>query len=69
MNVSPKVWLPTVISVAAGALLWLVTGDKTALIVSLTGLVGGGLGAVAPPAPGVTQRQVARLSPRRRREG
>jgi hypothetical protein len=65
--ISPKVYIPTLISVAAGALLWLITGDKTALIVSLTGLVGGGIGATVPPARGVSQRQVARVGERQRR--
>lgn len=64
--ISPKVYIPTAISVVAGALLWLVTGDKTALIVSLTGLVGGGIGATVPPALGVTQKQVARIARRQR---
>lgn len=67
MHVSPKVWIPTVTTIVAGLLLWLITGDKTALIVSLTGLAGGGLGAAAPPAPRVTQAQVAQLVPRKRR--
>lgn len=62
MKLSPKVYVPTLITIAAGALLWLITGDKTALIVSLTGLVGGGLGAAAPPAVGVKQEQVASLA-------
>lgn len=65
-NVSPKVWIPLVTSLIAGALLWLVTGDKEWLIVSLTGLVAGGIGAVAPPAPNVKQRDVVALSQQRR---
>lgn len=65
MNLSPKVWVPTVITIAAGALLWLITGDKTALIVSLTGLVGGGVGAASPPAFGVKQAQVTTLAKRK----
>lgn len=68
-SISPKVYIPTIISVIAGALLWLVTGDKTALIVSLTGLVGGGISAAAPPARGVKQRQVQRISQRQRGRG
>jgi hypothetical protein len=62
VKISPKVYLPTLIAVVAGLLLWLITGDKTALIVCLTGLAGGGIGAAAPPAPGVKQRQVAELA-------
>ena len=64
MNISPKVYMPTLIAVIAGLLLWLITGDKTALIVTLTGLVGGGIGAAAPPAPRVRQREVDSLSRR-----
>lgn len=67
MNISPKVYVPTIIAVLAGALLWLITGDKTALIVSLTGLTTGGVAAVAPPAPGVKQSQVRHLTGRKPR--
>lgn len=67
MNLSPKVYVPTLIAVLAGALLWLITGDKTALIVSLTGLTTGGLAAAAPPAIGVRQKQVTQLARRNRR--
>jgi hypothetical protein len=65
MNISPKVYVPTLIAVLAGALLWLVTGDKTALIVSLTGLTTGGLAAAAPPAPGVRHTEVAAIAKRK----
>jgi hypothetical protein len=65
-SISPKVWVPTVAAILAGVLLWLITGDKTALIVSLTGLAGGGIGAAAPPAPRVSQAEVASLARRKR---
>lgn len=65
MNVSPKVWIPTALAILAGLALWGLTGDNSALIVSLTGLAGGAIGAVAPPAPGVKQEQVERLARRR----
>lgn len=66
MKISPKVWIPTATAVLAGLALWAITGDKTALVVSLTGIAGGGIGAVAPPAPGVKQREVAHLARRHR---
>lgn len=62
MNISPKVYVPTLITVLAGALLALITGDKTFLIVALTGIAGGGIGAAAPPASGVKQAHVAELA-------
>lgn len=65
MNISPKVYIPTAIAVLAGALLWLITGDQTALIVSLTGLTTGGLAAAAPPAPGVKHSEVAAIARKR----
>jgi hypothetical protein len=64
VNLSPKVYVPTLIALVAGLILWALTGDNSALIVSLTGLVGGGIGAAAPPAPGVKQHHVARLARR-----
>jgi hypothetical protein len=68
VTISPKVYLPTLIAVVAGIVLWLITGDKTALIVCLTGLAGGGIGAVAPPAPKVSMSaDVIPLSRKRRR--
>lgn len=64
---SPKVYAPAIAAVIAGIVLWVLTGDRSALIVSLTGIAGGGIGAIAPPAPGVTQHQVHHLARRRRR--
>lgn len=66
MNISPKVYIPTAIAVVAGLMLWLITGDNTALIVSLTGLTTGGIGAAARPAPGVEHAEVAALAKRKR---
>lgn len=67
MNISPKVYIPTLIAVVAGALLALITGDKSFLIVTLTGIVTGGTAAVAPPALGVKQAEVAALAEDRQR--
>jgi hypothetical protein len=67
MNISPKVYIPTLINVMAGLLLWLVTGNDSALIITLTGLIGGGVGVVAPPAPDVEQHEVTILSEANRR--
>lgn len=65
MNLSQKVYIPAAIAVAAGIALWIITGDKTALIVSLTGLATGGIGHFAPPAPNVKQEEVVAISKRR----
>jgi hypothetical protein len=65
MNISPKVYVPTVLAILAGLALWLITGDETALIVSLTGLTTGGVAAVAPPAPGVKHSEVAAIARKR----
>lgn len=67
MKISPKVWIPTATAVLAGLALWAITDDKTALVVSLTGIAGGGIGAVAPPAPRVKQFEVAGLARKNRR--
>jgi hypothetical protein len=61
-NISPKVYVPVAISVLAALALWLITGDSTYLVTILIGLIGGGVGAAAPPAPGVRQRDIADLA-------
>jgi hypothetical protein len=61
-QLSPKVLAPALTQIVAGLLLWLLTGDQTTLIVTLTGVATGVLGYAAPPAPGVRQSQVAILS-------
>lgn len=63
--ISPKVYMPILISLIASALLYLITGDSSSLIVALTGLVGGGIGAAAPPALGVRHAEVKAISARR----
>ena len=62
--ISPKVLVPAVIQVLAGLALYLITGDSTALIVTLTGLATAGLGAIAPPATGVKMLEVEELQRR-----
>jgi len=66
MKISPKVYAPTALAVLAGVALYLLTGDKSTLLVTLTGIAGGGVGAIAPPAPGVTHAEVADIAKRRR---
>lgn len=60
MNLSPKVYVPVLITIAAAALLYLLTGDKTYLVTVLLSLTAGGAGIAARPTatPGVTQSQV-----------
>jgi hypothetical protein len=65
-SISPKVYLPVAIAVAASIALKLLTGDDTYLVGLLISLVAGGAGAAAPPAPGVSQADVARLAQRKR---
>jgi hypothetical protein len=67
VTVSPKVYLPTLFLVLAGAALYALTGDEAFLYIAGAGLAGGGIGAAAPPAPGVGQHDVKRLAQRRRR--
>lgn len=64
--ISPKVILPLAISLIAALLLFLLTGDKSFLVMIALSLVGGGAGIAARPAPEVTQRQVNQLSRRKR---
>lgn len=67
MDLSPKAYVPALIAVLVGVALWFITGDKSALIITLTGLAGGGIAAIAPPAPGVKQADVEALAIRKRR--
>lgn len=60
--ISPKVLAPIALSIVAAVALYLLTGDPTYLVTILIGLAAGGAGAAAPPAPGVTQRDVSDLS-------
>lgn len=69
MSISPKVYLPVLISIAAAVALKVLTGDDTYLIGILVALVAGGGGALAPPAKGVWQSDVQRLAERRRAGG
>jgi hypothetical protein len=60
MTLSPKTYVPVLLTVAAGLILWAVTGDKSSLIVSLTGIAGGGFSSLSPVLPGVHTEQVKR---------
>lgn len=66
MNISPKVYIPLAISLLAALLLFLLTGDKSFLVMIALSLVTGGAGVAAKPAPEVTQLEVQRLSERKR---
>ena len=56
---SPKVYVPVLIGLLASAALTLLTGDETYLAGALISLAGGVGGTIAPPAPGIKQREVA----------
>lgn len=62
MKVSPKAIAAFAVPVVASLCLWAITGSNEWLIGVLGGFVSGGGAIAAPPAPGVTQLQVARLS-------
>lgn len=64
MTISPKALFATLVPVVAALGLWLVTGDDQWLVGVLAGFVAGGSAFAAPPAKGVSQRQVERLSGR-----
>jgi hypothetical protein len=69
VSISPKVWLPSLISIVASVLLWQLTGDKEWLILGIGGLVNAGVGTAAPPAPKVTMSaDVTPLSRKRKRK-
>lgn len=63
LNLSPKVLAPFIAGVAAFAISWITTGsfDGPTLTILISTFVYGALGVAAPPAPGVTQKQVERL--------
>lgn len=65
MKLSPKVYIPTILALAACLALKLLTGDDTYLVAALISLAAGGTGAVAPPTqtPGVTQADVEEVAP------
>lgn len=64
-ELSPKVYVPVLIAVAAAAALYLLTGDKTYLVAVLLSLAGGGAGIAVKPAPEVTQAEINQLSRKR----
>lgn len=66
MKISPKAIAAFALPVLAAIALFLITGEDKWLIGLLAGIVSGGGAVVAPPAPGVKQRELPRL-PRRRR--
>lgn len=65
--ISLKVLPAFLVPVLAALLLYLLTGDDTYLVGILVGLVSGGAAIATPPAPGVSQLEVARLASRKRR--
>lgn len=65
-SISPKAVAATLIPLFAAALLYLITGDDTYLVGCLLAFVGGGAAVLAPPAPRVTQAEVAELSEQKR---
>lgn len=67
MKISPKAIWAAAAPIVAAVALYLITGDQTYLVGVLLGLVSGGAAASAPPAPGVTQREVAGLAQRKKR--
>lgn len=64
MTISPKVSRPFVLAVAAAVTLALVFQQPAFLILILGDIVKAGVGAGAPPAPGVTQADVEHLRSR-----
>ena len=64
MQISPKAIVAFLIPFIAAVVLYLVTGDSTYLVGLLIAAATGGGAVLAPPAPGVTQRQVKRISRR-----
>lgn len=65
-NLSPKVVLPFLAGLIGFATTWAITGDfdKDALVILISTLAYGVIGVAVPPAPGVTQEDVANI-PRR----
>lgn len=66
MKISPKAIYVTVAPIIAAALIALITGDSQWLVAALLGIVAGGAAVAAPPAPGVSQKAVAKLAKRKR---
>lgn len=61
--ISPKVYIPLLISIVAAVVLMLITGDDTYLVTILIGLIAAGGGYAANPAPGVTMEEIERYVP------
>lgn len=61
-NLSPKAAAAFLLPFVAAVLLWLITGDNTYLVGLLLAVIAGGGAALAPPAPGVSQQEVANLA-------
>jgi hypothetical protein len=66
MKLSPKLLIAVAIPLVAAVLLTIITGDKSYLIAALLTLTGGGAGVAVKPAPGITQKDVIRLSEQKR---
>jgi len=66
VKISPKAVAASLTPIVAALILWQITGDENWLIGVLAGFLSGGGAVVAPPAPGLKQRDLPRL-PRRRR--
>jgi len=64
--ISPKVYIPVLVAVAAALAIFLLTGDKSYLVTILLSLAAGGAGVAVKPAPEVTQDEVNKLSERKR---
>lgn len=65
MKISPKAIAALAVPIIAAIALYLVTGEERWLIGVLAGLASGGGAAIAPPAPGVKQRELPRLARRK----
>lgn len=65
-ELSPKAVVAFLLPFVAALILFLLTGDKTYLVGLLLAVAGGVGAAAAPPAPGVKQHEVARISRSRR---
>jgi hypothetical protein len=62
-KISPKAVAAFALPFIAGVVLWLITGNSDYLVALLVAAVTGGGGAVlAPPAPGVRQKDVVDLA-------
>jgi hypothetical protein len=61
-KISPKVFYPVLMALAAAAALYLLTGDQSFLVTILISLAGGGIGIAASPAPGVKQAEVEQVA-------